>query len=404
MKRSLEESEKDGVGKRHSSGSLDGPQVSDPPSSCPVVIDNGSGRCKAGFAGDDAPSCVFPSIVGECKCLALVAEGKAKPGQYIGQEAQDHRGILKLQYPMAHGVVTDWDSMEAIWRHTFFDQLRVAPEDHQVLLTEPPMNPRANREKMAVMMFETFNVPAMYVQIQAVLALYSSGRTTGVVLDCGEGVTHTVPVYEGYSLPFAVKRLDLAGRELTEYMAKLLRGAGYSCDTSAAREVAREIKEQLCFVALDYREAVASAGASQGLEAAYELPDGRTITLGQERFQCPEALFDPDLIGIESDGIHRLLHATIQKCDIDVRRDLYHNCVLSGGTTTFEGLPARLSRELLELAPPNCKVRLTAPTERKFSVWIGGSILAALPTFQDMWIDREQYDEVGPNIVHKKCF
>ena len=161
-----------------------------------VVIDNGSGRCKAGFAGEDAPHCVFSSVVGESKADALLEPlaSPQKPRLHVGDEAQSQPGLLRLRYPIAHGIVTDWDDMEALWRHTYYDRLRVAPEDHNVLLTEPPMNPRKNRECMAQIMFETFSVPGMYVQIQAVLSLYSSGRTTGLVLDCGDGVSHTVPV------------------------------------------------------------------------------------------------------------------------------------------------------------------------------------------------------------------
>uniref|UniRef100_A0A7S1I0N3 Actin n=1 Tax=Eutreptiella gymnastica TaxID=73025 RepID=A0A7S1I0N3_9EUGL len=397
--------------KRRLSDADDNPckkQETDLRTSCPIVIDNGSGRCKAGFAGDDAPHCVFSSIVGEIKkestAMMPTVSSSTDHKLFVGDDAQERRGLLKLRYPIAHGVITNWDDMEAIWRHTFYDQLRVAPEEHKVLLTEAPINPKVNREKMAEVMFETFNVPAMYVQIQAVLSLYSSGRTTGIVLDCGDGVSHTVPVYEGYSLPAAVKRLDLAGRDLTEYMVKLLRELGHNFDTTAGHEVAREVKEKMCYVALDYAEELAGERSNPDLEKEYELPDGKSIKVGAPRFQCPEALFDPWKLGIESEGIHKLVHGTIKKCDIDVRRDLYHNILLSGGTTTFEGLPQRLQKELEDLAPPNAKVRIVSPPDRKYSVWIGGSVLAALPSFQDMWIEREAYDEVGPSIIHKKCF
>jgi actin-related protein len=242
---------------------------------------------------------------------------------YVGDEAQAKRGVLNLKYPIENGIVNNWEDMERIWHHAFFNELRVAPEEHPALLTEAPQNPKANREKMTQILFETFNVPSFYVAIQAVLSLYASGRTTGIVVDSGDGVTHTVPIYEGYALPHAILRIDLAGRAVTDWYAKIIMELGMTFSSSAEREIVRDIKEKLGYVALDYEAELTKYKESAANDKPFELPDGNVITIRDQRFRGAELLFKPSFIGLESPGVHELTFKSIMKCDIDVRKDLY---------------------------------------------------------------------------------
>ncbi|KAL3653886.1 Actin-3 [Castilleja foliolosa] len=275
-----------------------------------------SPSCKAGFAGYVAPKAVFPSIV-----------GRRQNDVYVGDEAQSKRDILTLNYPIKNGIITNWDDMEKLWHHMFYNALCVSPEEHPILLTEAPLNPKPNREKMTEIMFETFNVPSMYVANQSVLYLYASGLVTGIVVDSGDGVTHTVPICNGNALPDATLSLDFAGRDVTEYLIEVLSERGYSITT----EIVRDIKEKLCYISLDYENEEILAKSSSRVEKKYELPDGQVITIGAERFRCPEILFKPSMVGIEAVGIHETTYNSIMKCDEDIREAMFGNIVLSGG-------------------------------------------------------------------------
>ncbi|CAG9761940.1 unnamed protein product [Ceutorhynchus assimilis] len=342
-----------------------------------LVVDNGSVTCKVGFAGQNAPHAVVPTIVSSSKLIGPT---------YVGT----------IKCPMEQGNITDWDNMEEIWRQAFYEVLHVTPKDHPVLLTESPLNPKFKREKMAQIMFEYFGIPAMYLANQAVLSLYASGRSTGIVLESGDGASHAVPIYENHAISSAISPLNFAGRALTDYLLNLLSQRRYTPPTE--QYIGRDIKENLCYIALDYEEEI---GRKQWLQD-HRLPDGQTIAIGNECFTCPEALFQPSFLGINACGIHEITNNSIMKCDADIRKDLYSNIILSGGTTMFRGIVDRMQKEIIALAPSSTEIKISPP--EKDSAWIGGSNLASSSTFEKMWISSQEYYECGPRIVDRKCF
>ena len=367
-----------------------------------IIIDNGTRNCKAGFSNEERPRAVFPSCLGYINYEKVTHAYNGKERFYIGDDAIRARGILKLRYLIEHGVINDWDDMEKIWGHVFTNELKVAPEEHNVMVTEILPNPRANRDKMAQIMFETFNVPNFYISLQPVLSLYSVGKFTGFVLDSRDWATHAVPIFDGFSLPHAIMSLDIAGKELTEYMRRLLNEKGYKFTTDREKEIAKKIKEQCIYIPFDFEE---ESNIVKPYE--YELPDGNIVIVKDQRIRCPEALFNPRLIGKEGPGIANLCYDSIQKCDIDLRKELYNNIFLYGGNTMINGLSERLTKEIKNLLGGPLSEVQVLPLENnynKYAVWKGGVVASNLEQFKSQWISKDEYEENGATIVHRKCF
>ncbi|XP_070809924.1 actin, cytoplasmic type 5-like [Pituophis catenifer annectens] len=363
-----------------------------------LVVDNSSRNCRAGIAGEDLPRIVLPPIIGRPKQQSAVEDRKAF---YVGSEAQSRRDVLSLRSSFHFGFINNWDDMEKIWHHVFYKELQMAPEEHPVLLSVGSRVFKREAEKITQIMFESFNASAFYLAFQPVLSLYASGRTNGVVLDIKNDRIDPLPVYEGHALRRALFRMDMGGEDLTDFLLQMLNKRGYHIKPEE-REMVEDIKEKFCYVAPDFVKEMATATPSS-LEKQYELPDGQVITIDTERYRCPEGLFEPGYLNKECCGIHEIVFNAVMKCDRDLRSTMYKNVVLAGGTSMFPGIAERLQTELPPLLPSNTEINIVAPPNRTCSSWVGGSLLASLPHFQQMCISKKEYEEFGPALVHRKC-
>jgi len=409
-----------------------------------IVIDAGSGTVKAGFAGEDAPRSIFPSVVGTvedqevfAKMNSTITAAPSSPTRimggnanavrdaFVGTEAQEKREYLAMTSPIERGNVTDWDKMTQLWEYTFQHELHVNPEavHMPVLITDSPLSSRENREQAAQIMFEKFRVPGFYVATQAVLSLFASGRTRGVVVESGDGVSHAVPVFEGYALPHAILRLDCAGSDITSHLRKMLvkekpQDPQYKRMIDGLSDnVIRDIKENLCYVASTNLDDELSQNRCE--DKAYELPDGTIIEISQKsQATCGEILFNPDILGDANaaprgTGIHNIVTNSIAQCDSDLQNDLYSAVVIAGGTSMLQGFGRRLGNEISKVTTAGTNVRIVPDvqnrergynSQRKYAAWVGGSMFSSLPTFGMVQITKREWEDSHEAIIHRKCF
>eukprot|EP01095_Lingulamoeba_sp_RSL-Kostka_P002306 TRINITY_DN13151_c0_g1_i1.p1 TRINITY_DN13151_c0_g1~~TRINITY_DN13151_c0_g1_i1.p1 ORF type:complete len:384 (+),score=101.34 TRINITY_DN13151_c0_g1_i1:122-1273(+) len=370
-----------------------------------VVFDNGSETMKVGVGGEDSPRTIFPNIVGRPR-NGITKDNKNEPllkDSYVGEEAQSKREFLRIRFPYENGCVTNFDDMEKVW-YCAYNELNLAPEENTVLLTEDSLNPRVNREKITQMFFETYNVPSMYSGDKAVLSLYASGRSTGIVFDSGYTNTSIIPVYEGHTIPHLIPRVGFGGYDIHSYLLKISCERGYAWSTYKENRIIKDYLEKFAYVALDFDQELEKASSASFPLKSYELPNGNTIEFGNERFRCGEIIFQPNMICLDKPGVHELIFHTISLCDPEIRDDLYSNIILSGGNTMFPGIEDRLHNELTKLTPANTDIKIIAPLNRMTSAWLGGSILSTNPNFENMCIDRQEYEEYGPSYIHWKCY
>merc|ERR1712054_32987 len=367
----------------------------------PLVFDLGSGSVKVGYAGNDAPRCVMPNIIGRPSRQPRLDLGELE--FYIGHSAiTGGGGNHNISSPVTRGLVNNRQDMEKVWHHVFYRELTVVPEETTMLMLDSPAAKPKDREEMASILFEHFAIPAFYAMMQAVAAMIGSARTYGLVLDSGHGITHAVPVYEGAALTHGVVAHKIAGQDVEGILTQLLQNSGANALPPSA---VAEMKEKLCFVPLDYDKEIAAADTEP---ASYELPDGRTITLADERFASVECLFNPgvcDMYNVgplaASTGVHDVVGESLYRIDQEVRKKLWGTLVLAGGTTLTTGYVERLEREIPSVLPHGCSMQIVAPEPRKYAPWMGGSIAASTEDFQSqMWIHLNEYNEYGPSIFH----
>ncbi|XP_070930208.1 actin, aortic smooth muscle-like isoform X2 [Macaca nemestrina] len=371
--------------------------------SVPLICDYGSGFSKVGFAGMESPMGVFPTVLGKLRHDNVLV-GMEEEDWFIGEEVQKNRGKLILQYPISRATMTNWDNMEKIWHHSFYQVLHVAPEQHPVLVTEPPLNPTPSKQKVTQVLFETFNIPALYLANQGVLSLYASGQTSGLTVESGEGMTHFVPIADGCPLHLSTFQLDIAGQDLTLHLLQLLKDNGQLLLGTGDREYIRDMKEKCCYVALDFDKEKKKTD-SPSHHQKYQLPDGQEITVGQESFFCPEALFQTKLIGPrlfgsfssqardmrhgrhhlalpgahnieqkisgrDAPGIHTMAIQSITSCSADLQNVLFGHMLLSGGTGSCPGLRFRMQREISELVSPTVHVKVATCPYSVYGAWV----------------------------------
>jgi len=406
-----------------------------------VVIDNGTGYTKMGYAGNVEPQYIIPTTIATMEGKGQQKAAVAKRGIedldfFIGDEASERNKTYSLFYPVRHGQIENWTHMEYFWEHCIFKYLRSEPEDHFFLLTEPPLNAPENREYTAEIMFETFNVPGLYIAVQAVLALAASWTSrnvkertlTGTVIDSGDGVTHVIPVAEGYVIGSSIKHIPLAGRDISAFVQQLLRERGENVPPAESLEIAKRIKEQYSYVCPDIVKEYAKYDQEpskwirqhSAVEPVTKKP--YSVDVGYERFLGPEIFFNPEIFSSDFlTPLPKVTDDTIQTCPIDVRRGLYKNIVLSGGSTMFKDFGKRLQRDIKRFVDNRVKVSeelsggkiKAVPLEvnvishhmQRYAVWFGGSMLASTPEFYNVCHTKQQYDEIGPSICrHNPVF
>lgn len=367
-----------------------------------LIIDNGSGLLKMGLSSGEGPKTCIPTLTGKPKGQ-VESIGPGAKDIYYGHQAKKKRGILALSYPIKHGYVKNWDQLTQLWKIGINEEIGVESESTPLFVIDPIKSSKFQREKLMKIAFEEFGTPSFFMSNPGVLSLYSNGKTTGFVIDSGSGCTQMIPVMENFSLSHASKRLNFGGRDILETMNGLLDQEGLDHGSLKSYDILRDIKETKCHVAQDIEQELKAFEDGTGESVEYEMPDGQVIQIGATQIKCPEALFTPYLVGCEFEGIHEGVVECVKNCDTTIRRTLYKNIILAGGSTLFKGFGSRLKKEIKGLIPASLEVNVLAPNERKYSAWLGASILSNLSSFSNKWISKADFEEQGTRVLAQKC-
>jgi len=371
-------------------------------SKTPIIIDLGSSSIKAGFSGEEKPSLVFPNIFGEMKypkAGGLLKKDDKK--EIIGNDCLKYMGVLKLKYPLVRGVFNDVEDIEPIldYIYTHLDISLAEMKEHPVLIAEPLLSPKDNRENIAKILFDVHKIEYLFFASQPVLSLYSTSSTSGAVLESGDGVTQSCIIYDGYSIPGSNKRINLGGRDVTEYLQYLLNRKGCELKDSDGFQITKKIKEEIGEIAFDGKNIDIYNNENN---KKYILPDDSEINIGDERFLAPEILFNPLLKEYEYPGLPEILADSINKTNVDMKKQLYNSILLSGGSMKMKGMKERMHKEIKKLSPKNVKVRLYTPTNPDNCAWIGANIISSMEISKDMWISQKEWLETDSNIINTR--
>ena len=367
-------------------------------SKTPIIIDIGTSSIKAGLSGQEKPSLIFPNYFGEMKYSKSVGSWKDDDKKHIiGNDCNKYFGVVKLKYPLSHGIFNNSKDISSIFDYIYsnLDMSITEIKEHPVLIAEPLLNPQENRRNIAKVLFDTYKIEQIFFASQPILSLFSTSSTSGAVLESGDGVTQSCIIYEGYTIPGSFKRINLGGKEVTEYLQYLLNKKGLELRNSDGFQITKKIKEELCEICSPENE--------NKLEPKnYTLPDDSILEIGDERRLAPEILFNPLIREYEYPGIQEILAESINKTNVDLKLQLYGSILLSGGNTNIKGMKERIYKEIKKLAPNKAKIRLHTPSNPENCCWIGGNIISSLEISKEMWISVKEYMEKGENILHTR--
>ena len=367
-------------------------------SKTPIIIDIGTSSIKAGLSGQEKPSLIFPNYFGEMKYSKSVGSWKDDDKKHIiGNDCNKYFGVVKLKYPLSHGIFNNSEDISSIFEYIYsnLDMSITEIKEHPVLIAEPLLNPQENRRNIAKVLFDTYKIEQIFFASQPILSLFSTSSTSGAVLESGDGVTQSCIIYEGYTIPGSYKRINLGGKEVTEYLQYLLNKKGHELRNSDGFQITKKIKEELCEICSPENE--------NKLEPKnYTLPDDSILEIGEERRLAPEILFNPLIREYEYPEIQEILAESINKTNVDLKLQLYGSILLSGGNTNIKGMKERIYKEIKKLAPKKAKIRLHTPSNPENCCWIGGNIISSLEISKEMWISVKEYMEKGENILHTR--